>query len=298
MQKKYDRAAEDVGNSVSLEHINVMIPDQTVSTDFYVAGLGLTRDPYLMGGTNNMWINCGRSQFHMPTGKPQVLRGHVGIVMEDRKALLERLTRAKQRLKGTKFAFKEHNAYVEAVSPWGNVVRVYEPDLQRFGRINLGIPYVEFDVPEGTADGIARFYKELIETPAYITENGDGKAAHAVVGQKQEMIFRETDKKLAKYDGHHLQIYLADFSGPHKKLLARNLVTEESDQYQYRFKDIVDPKTNKLLFTIEHEIRSMTHPLYARPLVNRNPTQTNRDYAPEFDSYRWNMPHDEHSPIP
>jgi len=28
MQKKYDRAAEDVGNSVSLEHINVMIPDK------------------------------------------------------------------------------------------------------------------------------------------------------------------------------------------------------------------------------------------------------------------------------
>ena len=32
--------------------------------------------------------------------------------------------------------------------------------------------------------------------------------------------------------------------------------------------------------------------------VNRNPVQTNRDYAPEFDAYRWNMPHDEHSPIP
>ena len=298
MNKHYDRSAEDLGNSVALEHINVMVPDQTVSTEFYVAGLGLTRDPYIMTGTNNMWINVGRSQFHMPTGKPQVLRGHVGIVMPGREALLARLARVKQHLKGTKFAFKETNAYVEATSPWGNVVRCYEPDAERFGRINLGIPYVEFDVPEGTADGIVRFYKEIIAAHAYITENGDGRAAHAVVGMHQELVFRETDRKLPKYDGHHLQIYLADFSGPHKRLLEHGLVSEESDQYQYRFKDIVDLKTKKVLFTIEHEVRSMTHPLYARPLVNRNPAQTNRDYAPGFDAYRWNMPHDEHSPIP
>ena len=32
-------------------------------------GLGLTRDPYLMTGVGNMWINVGRSQFHLPTGK-------------------------------------------------------------------------------------------------------------------------------------------------------------------------------------------------------------------------------------
>jgi len=298
MQKHYDRAAEDLGNSVSLEHINVMIPDQTISTEFYVAGLGLTRDPYIMTGTNNMWINCGRSQFHMPTGKPQVLRGHVGIVLPDREALLHRLARVKQHLKGTKFAFKEHNAYVETTSPWGNVIRCYEPDLKKFGRITLGIPYVEFDVPEGVSDGIVRFYKEIIACPAYTTGNGDGKAAHAVVGIGQELVFRETDKKLPKYDGHHLQIYLADFSGPHKRLNDLGLITEESDQYQYRFQDIVDPKTKKVLFTIEHEVRSMTHPLYARPLVNRNPAQTNRDYVPERDSYRWNMPHDETSPIP
>src|SRR5262249_22990665 len=163
-----------LGNSVALEHINVMIPDQTVSTCFYVAGLGLTRDPYLMAGTNNMWINAGRSQFPMPTGKPQGPRGHLGIVMPERQQLLESLTRVKPHLKGTQFAFTEHNAYVETVSPWGNVIRVYEPDTARFGRINLGIPYVEFDVPEGAADGIMRFYKEIIATQAYITENGNG----------------------------------------------------------------------------------------------------------------------------
>ena len=67
--------------------------------------------------------------------------------------------------------------------------------------------------------------------------------------------------------------------------------TEESDQYQYRFKDIVDPDTGKHLYTIEHEVRSITHPLYARPLVNRNPVQTNRNYRPGYDAGQWAAPH-------
>lgn len=55
-----DYAHEDIGNLVLLEHINLTIPDQSLATAFYVSGLGLTRDPYLMTGLNNMWINIGR----------------------------------------------------------------------------------------------------------------------------------------------------------------------------------------------------------------------------------------------
>jgi hypothetical protein len=291
MDRPYDRAAEDLGNVVSLEHVNTRIPDQQLATLFYVAGLGLTRDPYIMTSVTNMWINAGRSQFHLPTGKPEVVRGHVGVVLPDREALLNRLAAVKKPLADTKFAFKEHNSYVETVSPWGNRIRCYEPD-ERFGRITLGIPYVEFDVPSGTADGIARFYREILGTPAKVSENGTGRAAHAQVGIDQELVFRETDSKLPPYDGHHLQVYLADFSGPYRRLLERDLVSEESDQHQYRFKEIVDPESGKPLFTVEHEIRSMRHPLYARPLVNRNPTQTNTNYVPGHDGRTWTMPHE------
>ena len=42
MQKTFDRATEDLGNSLHMEHVNVQIPDQRLSTLFYVAGLGLT----------------------------------------------------------------------------------------------------------------------------------------------------------------------------------------------------------------------------------------------------------------
>ena len=85
-----------------------------------------------------------------------MLRGHTGIVQQDRAALLKRLSGVKDRLAGTQFAFSEHESYVEATSPWGNKIRVYEPDPARFGGIVLGMPYVEFDVPAGAADGIAR----------------------------------------------------------------------------------------------------------------------------------------------
>ena len=83
------------------------------------------------------------------------------------------------------------------------------------------------------------------------------------------MIYRETARELPPYDGHHLQIAVADFSGVHGRLLERGLITEESNASQYRFQDIIDLATGQVLATIEHEVRSMRHPLFARALVNR-----------------------------
>ena len=71
-----------------------------------------------------------------------------------------------------------------------------------------------------------------------------------------------------------MQIYVVNFSGPHQRLAERGLVNREDNQYQYRFRDIVDLDSGKHLFTIEHEVRSLTHPMCLRPLVNRNPAQT------------------------
>ncbi len=196
MEPRFDRAAEDLGNIVKLEHVNVRIPDQRLSTLFYVAGLGFTRDPYIMVSTNNMWINMGVSQFHLPTGGPDVLRGVAGLVMPDRKALLDRLAKVKGELHGTKFSFAERNDYVEATCPWGNRFRLHEPDEKLFGPIVLGLPYVKFDVPEGTADGIARFYREVMGTRAATGSDGEGRKAWVEVGAKQHLIFLETDRLL------------------------------------------------------------------------------------------------------
>jgi hypothetical protein len=288
MPNRNDRAGEDVGNVVALEHVNTRIPDQRLSTIFHVTGMGLTRDPYLVTGIDNMWINIGRNQFHLPTGQPQVVRGHVGLVLPDRQALLKRLAEVRSDLEDTRFAVTEEEGFVEVSSPWGNRLRCFEPD-PRFGPIALGIPYVEFDVPAGTAAAIARFYREILETPAAVSEDQLGPFASCSVGHDQRLVYRETDRPLADYDGHHLQVYLADFSGPHRKLDKRGLIIEESDRWQYRFKDIVDLDSNEVLFTIEHEVRSTTHPLYGRRLVNRDPGQSNRSFTPGQEELRWQL---------
>jgi hypothetical protein len=288
MSHQFDRSAEDLGNAIHLEHVNVQVPDQRLATLFYVAGLGLTRDPYLMVSDTNMWINAGRSQFHLPTGKPQVLRGHVALVIEGRNALLQRLASVAGKLEGTAFAFAEHNDYVEAVCPWGNRLRCYEPDAARFGRIRLGIPYVEFEVPAGTAPGICAFYPEIMGMPAELS-NSDIKVAAVKTGRDQQLLFRETDSPRPEYDGHHVQMYITDFSGPHRRLAARKLISREDNQYQYRFCDIVDLSSGKLLFTVEHEVRSATHPMFMRPMINRNPALTNGNYAFGHDQSLWAM---------
>ena len=288
MQQPFDRAAEDLGNAIHLEHVNVQVPDQRAATLFYVAGLGLTRDPYLMVSDSNMWVNVGKSQFHLPSGKAQVLRGHTALVIPGRKALLDRLASVAPKLDGTAFAFSERNDHVEATCPWGNRLRCYEPDAARFGPIALGIPYVEFEVPPGTANGICAFYPQIMGIPASLA-NGDGTVARAKVGKEQYLQFRESDRKQPEFDGHHVQIYITDFSGPYRRLLERGLISREDNQYQYRFTDIIDPADGRRLFTIEHEVRSATHPMYLRPLVNRNPAQTNRTYAHGHDQLAWAM---------
>ncbi|HVC45469.1 MAG TPA: hypothetical protein VND20_11685 [Candidatus Binataceae bacterium] len=284
--KTYDRAVEDLGNIVALEHVNITVPDQEKATLFYINGLGLTRDPYMMTGPANMWVNVGRSQFHLPTGKPQVLRGHVGVVMPDADSLRQRLGTVREPLAGTRFECREGDGFIEAVCPWGNRIRCYTPN-QRFGPMSLGIPYVEFDVPEGSVDGITRFYSEIMGAQAAALEDREGRFACVTAGNGQNLFFRETDRPIPAYDQHHIQIYINDFSGPHRRLLAKGLITQESDPHQYRFQDVVDLDSGKVLFTIEHEVRSMKHPLYLRPLVNRNPAQNIMRYEPGSDARNW-----------
>jgi hypothetical protein len=289
MDGAYDRSAEDLGNSVGLEHLNLTVPDQQIATLFYISGLGLTRDPYLMTGLENMWVNVGRSQFHLPIGKPQVVRGHVGLLIADHDALVQRLEAVRERLRDTRFGYKRTADAVDVTCPWGNLIRCHAPDRTRFGPFVLNMAYIAFDVPQGAAEGIARFYRGIVGAPAEVQKTDSGASARVSVGMGQTLVFNESREPLPEYDGHHLQLYVVNFSGPHRQLAERGLITEESNQHQYRFKDLVDPDSGKVLYTLEHEVRSITHPLYARPLVNRDPAQTNRDYTPGFDAGRWAM---------
>ena len=149
-------------------------------------------------------------------------------------------------------------------------------------RVQGAMPYVLFDVPVGTAPGIARFYAEVLGMPGALEQNEGAPCARVQASATVDLLFRETDKELAPFDGHHIQVSLVNFSGPHAKLLERGLITQESNEHQYRFVDIVDLDSNKPLFQLEHEVRSVKHPLYARSwyYTVRNPSVNNRNFVP------------------
>lgn len=286
----YNRATEDVGNIVEFGHVNVRVANQQQAIIFYAMGLGLTRDPYQRTGISNAWMNVGSCQFHLPVGKAEVLRGVIGLVLPELDRLVQRLQTVAPLLQGTQFRFERHGDVVDTVCPWGNRIRVHAPDPARFGPLRLGMPYVEVDCAPGTVAGIARFYTEVLAAPATLGSDADGSFVRIPIGLAESLVFRETTRALPPYDGHHVQISVADFSGVHRRLLARGLVTEESDQSQYRFQDIIDLDSGRVLATLEHEVRSMRHPMYARRLVNRNLDNEPECFVGGYEEAAWRLP--------
>jgi len=288
--RQYDRAAQAVGNIVHLEHFNCCIDDQRLALLFYVVGLGATRDPYLFPGLENIWLNFGRTQVHMPSRavppKTERLRGTAGFVVPSLEDLARRLDHAGKEMKrvvgdARHFSYAVKKDCIEATDPWGTRVRCHAP-APEYGSVELGLVYVDFDVPPGTVAGIARFYTEVFKTPAR-TEKG---RTIVPIGRNQKLIFTETKQPLPEYDGHHIQVYIADFSGPYEWLKSRGLITMETDANEWRFQWIVDPRDGAKLFQIEHETRSMKHHLFNRPLVNRNHGITNMTYQYGQDAFR------------
>ncbi|MGB1686710.1 MAG: hypothetical protein ACPHE0_09610 [Pseudomonadales bacterium] len=135
------------------------MPDQSLALLFYATGLGLTRDPYMEWGTFNVWVNAGREQFHLPTAAPQVLRGRIGVVLPNLAALVRRLQRLRKPLRDTAFDFQVRKQWIDVTCPWGNQIRCHAPG--NWGDMQLGLPYIEFQVPEATSEGIAAFYREV-----------------------------------------------------------------------------------------------------------------------------------------
>ena len=259
----------ELGKIARLEHVNLAIPDQQVATQFYVIGLGLTRDPAMTVGLTNMWINIGRSQMHLPSREPiaHQLRGEVTLTLPDIDLVMANLRAIQPTLSGSAFDFR-------LLPPAGD-----EDSIQ------LGLTDVRLDVPAGAADGIARFYQQIIGTTA-TTADLSGKACAIVpVGPGQTLTFQETSDPLPAYDGHHIQIYIAGFEALRRELEQRNLLSLDEGRYQFRFIDIVDPESGDLLYQIEHEVRGLDHPMFGRPLYNRNPAQVQFGYKPGRDMF-------------
>jgi hypothetical protein len=280
---EFDRSEENIGNVMCMQHINLTVPDQQLAALFYISGLGFTRDPYIDFGSL-LWVNAGDQQFHiLPTGTAQKWRGHIGVLVPDLVDLKRRLDKIAKPLAETQFVWEEKDDHIQVTCPWGNNMRAYGPE--KFPGRYLGIPYAEMQVVPGTSEGIARFYERVLATPAVVKDDGDGKRVEVSMGFSQRLIYKETDQQIDGYDGHHIAIHIANFSAPHDYLVEHDLVIQEDDQHQYRFKAIVDPESGETMAELEHEVRSLKHPMFKRDLVNRNASQTFFNYAEGRDAF-------------
>ena len=125
----------------------------------------------------------------------------------------------------------------------------------------------------------------MLGAPGSVTEQDGAPCAEVRVGCAQALCFRETAEDIPAYDGHHVAVYLNNFSKPYQALLERGLITIETNDHEYRFQDIVDLDSGDVLFTIEHEVRSMYHPMFGRELVNRDPSQNIFRYQAGGDAF-------------
>jgi len=300
--------SQDVGNIIIFEHVNLEITDQNAATVFYLLGLGLTRDPYQRIGPSPLWVNAGYQQFHLVTNeerpKGERVCGHIALLVPSIEEVLKSLAAAAKKYNNyhsLPFKFSlvdlegrsapspflpEVSRYIDVTCPWGNKFRVYEHNERINFRGHLGIPYVEVLCKKGTAAKIGAFYHKFLGAPPaalYNDKEDNAAVARVVVGVKQVLIFKESDE-LFPYSGYHFCIYISDFSSTYKKLEKYNLLfnqpkfedkchtLEQALSFsQFRVKSIVNPDdTSEVVLELEHEVRSLYHQSFMRPLVNRS----------------------------
>jgi len=133
-----------------------------------------------------------------------------------------------------------------------------------------------------SADAIAHFYKTLLDaTTSVVTDDNGDKIAIVAFGNvnrqgqaDQTLLFRESTTPIPPYDGHHVAMYVGSNAADYEQAFANvgELVwinprfTDKTDSLegarkwkQFRFKDIMDLKTGKLILELEHEMRSIEH---------------------------------------
>jgi hypothetical protein len=200
---------------------------------------------------------------------------------------MARLERVRKELAGTAFSFAEQDGVVAVTCPWGNRVHCHAPEASRFGAVRLGLAYVDLEVPRGRAEAIARFYDGVVGARTSVVEAQEGKLARVTCGPGQALVFREKREPAPPCPEHHIQIYLANFSGPYGRLHDMGVPVRDTSQHQYSFAELRDVRSGELLFSLDHETRSMTHPMFGRALINRNAMQGLGGYRAGQDSFVW-----------
>lgn len=300
---------QDVGGVVFLEHLNLNIPDQMIALQFYLEVLGLTRDPFervtttawINVGLQQFHLNLA--------DHAEVIRGSIGLVIPAEAAVNVRLARmsAKGKLDGTKFAWEEVAAkgykWHRVTGPWGNEFHVFDSARHAFAHANrgdkgaflspafphspsmrggIGIAYIEEPCSPGALSHIERYYGSFFSVPVrrLVLDGSPSNILQVRMGPTTQLYFREVELCPA-WPGYHICVYVANFSVLYARFAAADSLykfnrfpdtydsIEEALCYcQFRVADVYDDD-RKVVYQLEHEVRSIVHPYYLRPLVNR-----------------------------
>lgn len=259
-----NRAVPELGAFVSLDHVNLTVPDHARATAFFIDALGLTRDPFRNVGTRNMWVNIGTHQIHLPLGKPTRFGGEIGLVMPDLAGARSALDKLTATPFGEGVTRRDENGSLAVTGPWGMRLRLFAAGTLP-SVYPLALAYVTCDVPKGAAAGIAAFYEQVTLCPV---ERGASQAI-VRVGPDQELRFVEHDAPDLGDQTVHVAVYLTRYNEIYARLKALGVVKEADNGRQFRIDRIVHPQTGAPLYVLEHEMRNLYHPDYRRSLVNR-----------------------------
>lgn len=285
-----------------IEHLNLNVSSTQVALEFYEA-LGCCRDARRpMGKT--LHSNCGAlTQFHTPSpdneayiadAGPQQWRGVISVAYASLTELQEAVQRLEQ-LKGQEHfrdsqlevgPWEESQEELHVRGPYGNRFRLHVAStalalaLGRDGERSrpgsegshcVGMDTLTLEVPVGTAERAAQFYKEVLG--CQLATSGDC-GVRAGPELQQNLRFQEVEGSTGAELDEHMAIYVADFEGCFQRLLDRGLIwvnprfvhldksttLEEALHYScFRFKDVVDVSTGEKLFELEHEVRNTQH---------------------------------------
>ncbi len=271
-----DPSFPEAGNLIHLEHVNFEVDDHDMATVFFMAGLGLTRDPYKRADETNMGVNVGLQQFHLSRrGHPTPpFAGQIGLVVPDLDGIRDRLQRLQSlgKFDATPYQMTEHGGSLSVISPFGIALNLHAVGTLPFLR-PLGIAYVDVPVPPGSVDAIAAFYRQIMDCPAEVDELEGEPTAVVTVGAYQQLRYRE--RLCESYETHsfHVALYTTRYNALRDTLISHGSHMGDALEQTFFFNQILEPDTGAAIFKFQHEMRGLFHPDFMRPLINRWPME-------------------------
>ncbi len=265
----------EVRGILHLEHFNLEGADHDLATQFFMNGLGFTRDPYRRTDETNMGINIGMQQFHLPRrGNPTPpFFGEVGLIVPDLLMIKARLDRLADlgSFDGTPYNLTVLDESTMAVmSPFGIALKLHAAGSLAFLR-PLGLAYVDIPVMPGKAALLEKFYHQIIDAPTELFELEGEKTLSVTHGPYQYVRFREREIENYELYTFHLAYFVTNYNAYRDRVIEQGSMQGDGAGQVFFFDGPFDPETGAEILKFTQEVRSVYHPDFMRPLVNRWP---------------------------